>query len=82
MVTAGQEILAVCLEMGGSLTGEHGVGVEKREAMAQLYAPDDLAVMGELRTAFNPDGLCNPKKVLPTGSRCIELAPAGRQAAL
>jgi len=82
VVAAGQQILAVCLEMGGSLTGEHGVGIEKREAMASLFDPVDLSVMAQLRAAFDPNGRCNPKKVLPTGSRCVELSPTHRQASL
>ncbi len=79
VVSAGREILDVCLELGGSLSGEHGIGIEKREAMARMFAEDDLAVMRALREALDPLGLCNPHKVLPGGSRCVELGPGGKQ---
>ena len=79
---AGGEILDACLALGGSLTGEHGVGVEKRERMAALFGPDDLALMARLRAAFDPAGLCNPGKILPLGAACLELPPRARQAAL
>ena len=61
------------------LTGEHGVGVEKRDLMTMLFSPDDLDAQARLRDAFDPEGVANPLKVLPRGSRCGELqrAPAG-----
>ncbi|RKY20397.1 MAG: FAD-binding oxidoreductase [Planctomycetota bacterium] len=71
-VRAGGEILRRCVELGGSLTGEHGVGVEKREWMGLLFDPDDLAAMARLRAAFDPEGLCNPGKLLPLGQGCGE----------
>jgi glycolate oxidase len=70
---AGTEILEACLEAGGVLTGEHGVGVEKRDLMPRLFGPDDLDAQARLRDAFDPDGAANPMKVLPRGSRCGEL---------
>jgi glycolate oxidase len=79
---AGQEILLACLELGGSLSGEHGVGVEKREAMSAQFDAESLAAMRRLRDAFDPRGLCNPDKILPTGSACFEVSPAHRQAAM
>lgn len=79
---AGAEILRHCVELGGSLTGEHGVGVEKREWMPLLFDPVDLAVMARVRDALDPAGLCNPGKILPTGGRCVELGTARRQVAL
>ncbi len=82
VVTAGAEILRACVELGGSLSGEHGIGVEKREWMAAMFAEQDLALMERLRNAFDPRRLCNPLKILPTGGRCVELAPSRRQAAL
>ena len=82
VVRAGGEILRHCLELGGSLTGEHGVGVEKREWMGLLFDPQDLLLMARLRDAFDARGLCNPKKILPTGARCGELAGMNRRAAL
>jgi len=78
---AGAEILEHCLRLGGSLSGEHGVGVEKREAMALLFAPDDLTAMRRLREALDPEGLCNPGKVLPLGAACSEPDPRRKQVA-
>jgi len=79
VLTAGAEILRHCVALGGSLTGEHGVGIEKREWMALMFSPVDLSLMDRLRKAADPDRLCNPYKILPTGARCIELSPANRQ---
>jgi glycolate oxidase len=76
---AGREILRACLELGGSLSGEHGVGVEKREAMAGLFDAPSLAAMRRLRDAFDPAGLCNPGKILPMGGACHETSPRRRQ---
>ncbi len=70
---AGTEILDACLDAGGVLTGEHGVGIEKRDLMARMFSPDDLDAQARLRDAFDPDGVANPQKVLPRGSRCGEL---------
>ena len=67
-----QEILRLCIRLGGTISGEHGVGMEKRSMMAELFAPDDLAVMERVRHAFNPDGVLNPGKVLPGGGGCGE----------
>jgi glycolate oxidase len=67
------EILIACVEAGGSITGEHGIGVDKACAMPLLFSPDDLAVMGRLRRAFDPEGLANPGKVLPTPRLCGEV---------
>ncbi len=82
VLEAGAEILRHCVELGGSLTGEHGVGVEKREAMALLFSESDLELMRRLSDAWDPAGLCNPGKVLPMGAGCVELSPRARQAAL
>jgi glycolate oxidase len=70
---AGIEIMEVCLAAGGVLTGEHGVGVEKRDMMPRLFSADDLDAQARLRDAFDPDGTANPEKVLPRGSRCGDL---------
>ncbi len=70
---AGNEILTTCIAAGGVLTGEHGVGVEKRDLMSLQFSPDDLDAQARLRDAFDPDGAANPLKVLPRGSRCGEL---------
>jgi glycolate oxidase len=70
---AGTEILDACLDAGGVLTGEHGVGIEKRDLMPRMFSADDLDAQARLRDAFDPDGVANPRKVLPRGSRCGEL---------
>src|SRR5262245_43229491 len=59
------EILRMCIRMGGTISGEHGVGIEKRPMMRELFAPADLAAMARVRAAFDPDGLLNPGKILP-----------------
>jgi glycolate oxidase len=59
--------LQLCIELGGSITGEHGVGVEKRQYMAALFAETDLAVMAELRRALDPGELANRGKMFPDG---------------
>jgi glycolate oxidase len=73
---ASEEILEACLELGGSLSGEHGIGTEKRELMGLCFGADDLATFAALRRAFDPTGRLNPQKILPTGSRCGELSRA------
>jgi glycolate oxidase len=70
---AGDAIVAASIAAGGVLSGEHGIGLEKREHMPKLFAPADLDAQARLRDAFDPDGLANPEKVLPGGSRCGEL---------
>jgi glycolate oxidase len=70
---AGTEILEACLDAGGVLTGEHGVGIEKRDLMPRMFSADDLDAQARLRDAFDPYGVANPKKVLPRGSRCGEM---------
>jgi glycolate oxidase len=66
-------ILAACLDVGGSLTGEHGVGVDKACAMPQMFSERDLGVFARLRSAFDPHGIANPGKVLPTPRLCGEV---------
>jgi glycolate oxidase len=70
---AGDEILRTCVAAGGVLSGEHGIGMEKRDAMPLIFTPDDLDLQARLRDAFDPQGLANPDKVLPRGSRCGEV---------
>jgi len=72
VLVAGREILEVCVDLGGTLSGEHGIGVEKILEMAKVFTPHDLEAMGWVKQAFNPDGLCNPGKVLPTPKTCGE----------
>ena len=69
---AGLEILTACVEAGGSITGEHGVGMEKNCYMPLQYAPEDLAAMRRVKTTFDPAGLANPGKIFPTPGRCRE----------
>jgi glycolate oxidase len=76
------DILMACIELEGSPTGEHGVGLEKREFLPLLFGSSDLGAMERLRDAFDPRRLCNPYKVLPGGGGCGELRVAGRQVAL
>jgi glycolate oxidase len=89
VLAASIDILEACIELGGSVTGEHGIGVEKLDFMPKLFSPDDLNYMVRLRTAFNPANLCSPNKMLPTSGGCAEpqgssIQPikAGRRAAV
>ena len=66
------EILRMCIRFGGTISGEHGVGIEKRPMMAELFKTDDLAVMERVRGAFDPDRRLNPGKILPGGAGCGE----------
>jgi glycolate oxidase subunit GlcD len=72
VLAAGEEILRVCVEAGGVLSGEHGIGNEKQKFMGLLFGEDDLDAMRRLRAAFDPQGICNPGKVLPTPRACVE----------
>jgi glycolate oxidase len=65
-------IVELCVESGGSITGEHGVGTDKACSMPKMFGEDDLAVMQRVRAAFDPAGLCNPGKVFPTPRLCGE----------
>ena len=75
---AGEDILSYCISVGGSITGEHGVGMEKNELMDQLFSPDSLDMIRKFKVLFDPDNRLNPGKVLPTGKGCLEI----RQSAL
>jgi glycolate oxidase len=72
---AGEEILKYCIEAGGAITGEHGVGMEKNELMPLMFSKDSLAMMEKLIEVFNPDRRLNPGKLLPTGKGCMEIRP-------
>jgi len=78
VLAAGKEMLELCVRVGGVLTGEHGVGTEKRDYMGMLFEPADLDAMRRLRDAFNPDGVCNPGKLIPTTRACTESNPKAR----
>lgn len=73
-IHAGEEILARCIELGGSVTGEHGIGIEKIDFMARQFAPADLEAMQRLRRVFDPELRCNPHKMFPGGKRCGDFA--------
>lgn len=66
-------IVELCVEVGGSITGEHGVGMDKACSMPRMFSEEDLAVMARVRDAFDPAGICNPGKVLPTPRLCGEV---------
>jgi glycolate oxidase len=83
VLAASDEILEECLSCGGSVTGEHGIGVEKVNFMRRMFNENDLATMRRLRIAFNPRNLLSPHKMLPTAGACgIEQRHPGRRAAL
>jgi glycolate oxidase len=83
VLQASSEILDECLACGGSVTGEHGIGVEKIGFMHKMFTADDLDAMQRLRRAFNPHGRLSPGKMLPTAGACgIEATRPGRRAAL
>jgi glycolate dehydrogenase FAD-linked subunit len=75
VVEAGAEIMRVCAEVGGSISGEHGIGLEKADFMPFIFSAADLELMRRLKSAFNPGGLCNPGKVFPTKKSCVEVGP-------
>jgi glycolate oxidase len=77
-----EAILEACLDAGGSLTGEHGVGMDKACSMPRMFSERDLQVFARLRSAFDPDGLCNPGKVVPTPRLCGEVPGPYRMHAL
>ena len=73
VMKAAKEIILQCVEMGGSITGEHGVGVEKNDLMPLIFSATDLELMARIKNLFNPLGHLNPGKLLPTGKMCGEL---------
>jgi glycolate oxidase len=75
---AGEEIVAVCLRNGGALSGEHGIGVEKRDLMRAAFTEIDLDAQARLKEVFDPAGVFNPTKVLPSGSRCFDFGGVRR----
>jgi glycolate oxidase len=74
--SAGEDILNYCISVGGSITGEHGVGMEKNELMGRLFSADSLDYIGRFKALFDPAQLLNPGKVLPTGRGCLEIRQA------
>src|SRR5213595_721168 len=80
-LAAGHDILEKCIELGGSVTGEHGIGVEKIDFMEKQFAKDDLDAMRALRRVFDPENRCNPHKMFPGSKRCADFAPKKQIAA-
>ena len=70
---AGDEILEYCISVGGSITGEHGVGMEKMEMMAHAFPEETLDLIKQIKALFDPSAALNPGKVLPTGKGCLEI---------
>jgi glycolate oxidase len=80
VIAAGHEILRACVDLGGSITGEHGVGVEKIGELPLLFSPQDLLVMQQLRAVFDPQRRANPGKIFPTPGACVEVTRPRKQA--
>jgi len=80
-IAAAQEIIRYCVELGGALTGEHGVGMEKNELMPLLFSDADFELMRRLHDAFNPDSSLNPGKVFPLSKGCGEIRIRNKEAA-
>jgi len=74
---ASDAILDACIAVGGTVTGEHGVGMDKAQKLALLFNADDLAAMAAVRRVFDPRGLMNPDKVFPSHAACFEAVPGG-----
>ncbi len=72
-VSAGADIMRLCAEAGGSLSGEHGIGMEKKDLMPLIFSQDDVAIMLRVKAGLDPLGTCNPDKVFPTPGRCLEM---------
>ena len=76
VLAAADEVVRLCVAAGGAISGEHAIGLEKRDFMPLVFSEDDLAAMACVRSAFDPDGRMNPMKVLPDGARCGDIAAA------
>jgi glycolate oxidase len=76
VLAAADEVVRLCVDAGGALSGEHGIGLEKRDFMPLVFTDEDLGAQACVRTAFDPDGRMNPQKVLPDGARCGDYAAA------
>jgi len=75
----GAEIIKACVDVGGSLTGEHGIGLEKRDFMPLMYTDDDLEAMRKVKKIFDPEGRLNPGKIFPTSKPGVQVGPAGQR---
>ena len=80
VIAAGNEIIQVCIDAGGTITGEHGVGIEKRDLMARLFDAPSLQAMLSVKAAFDPENLLNPCKAFPATKMCLEIAHKRRAA--
>jgi glycolate oxidase len=78
VIQAGNLIIQECIKAGGSISGEHGVGLEKRDLMALQFTATDLQVMQRIKAVFNPKNLCNPCKIFPATKSCIEISTRRR----
>src|SRR4051812_10304694 len=76
---AGREIMEVCVQAGGSITGEHGVGLDKSGYLPLIFSEDDMDAMLRVRAAFDPSGLCNPGKIIPLPRGCGEARAVGTE---
>jgi glycolate oxidase len=76
---AGEEMVAACLRRGGALSGEHGIGLEKRDMMRAGFTELDLDAQARLKEVFDPAATFNPAKVLPQGSRCFDFGGTRRE---
>ncbi|HET9111858.1 MAG TPA: FAD-linked oxidase C-terminal domain-containing protein, partial [Ktedonobacterales bacterium] len=72
VMRAGNDLLKACVDLGGMVSGEHGIGLEKRDAMAYVFSARDLAAMGQVRLSFDPHELFNPDKIFPESAACLE----------
>ncbi len=75
VIAAGNDLLRACVDLGGTVSGEHGIGLEKRDALTYVFTPRDLAAMARLRSCFDPRELFNPDKLFPPGVSCLEARP-------
>jgi glycolate oxidase len=80
VVAAGEKVMKKCLSLDGSVTGEHGIGVEKIDLLGQMFDDDSLHLQSLLKSVFNPQGNCNPGKVLPSEKTCVEVRVRRRAA--
>jgi glycolate oxidase len=71
VLAAGAEIMKLCVDVGGSISGEHGIGIEKQNFMPWIFSETDLRAMAAVKAAFNPTGRCNPGKIFPTAKSCV-----------
>lgn len=75
VIESGNAILETAIALGGTVSGEHGIGYEKRDAMTRVYSTDDLATMARVRDVFDPSRRLNPEKIFPSGAQCPEVKP-------